>query len=170
MSLLNSGGKLFKVEQIPSEKWEFVINEIINYKNRKLIKISERFEDGNPIDLNVLKASQSSDRQRKLFDIIKNYISTDDLKDLKNEITVFLTRLDLEKNKNVKQNLKIDYLIKMIENIKGKVDVEALHSYLFNNKDNIDVALNMYESIKKFSEVKLTELENIIKFLNNMTT
>ncbi len=170
MSLLNSGGKLFKVEQIPSEKWEFVINEIINYKNRKLIKISERFEDGNPIDLNVLKASQSSDRQRKLFDIIKNYISTDDLKDLKNEITVFLTRLDLEKNKNVKQNLKIDYLIKMIENIKEKVDVEELHSYLFNNKDNIDVALNKYASIKKFSEEKLTELENIIKFLNNMTT
>lgn len=170
MSLLNSGGKLFKVEQIPSEKWEFVINEIINYKNRKLIKITEKFEDGTPIDLDVLKTSQSSDRERKLFSIIKDYISTDDLNDLKNKITIFLTRLDLEKNKNVVKNLKIDFFIKLIENIEGKVDIEELHSYLFNNKDNIDVALNMYESIKKFSEEKLTELEDLIKFLNNMTT
>ncbi len=170
MSLLNDRGQLFKVEQIPSEKWEFVIGEIINYKNRQLIKISENFEDGTPIDLNVLKASQSSDRERKFFEIIKNYISTDDLKNLQNKITVFLTRLDLEKNVNVKENLKIDYFINMIDIIKGKVDIEELHSFLFDKKDNIDVSLNMFDSVKKFCKEKLTELENIIKFLNNMTT
>ncbi len=166
--LVDQNGKFGKVEIISPENWEFIINKLISFRDTNIVKFDENYNDGSKIDLITLKESQSLDRERKLFEIIQNHISLENIESLINQITVFLAKLDLENNESVKKKLKLFQLMNMFNQIKELNEIEHLYDFLSNNDKKFSKVLEKYKILRDFSKDKLNKIENIINLCRNL--
>ena len=161
-SLVNKQGKLGKVELFDNAKWIYIIEKIVIFKDEKLMTIELKYEDETPIDLDSLMGSQSFDREQKLLNIMKKFSSITELIELDTNFNLFLTRLNLQKNKNVKAELGLNFFIELFKKLKNISDIELFYNFLHDNDEEITSNLIKFKITKHFFNSKLSTIEGIL--------
>ena len=161
-------GKIGKKERIPSKRWEFTIDKVIEFHEKKIIEINLEYNDGSPIDLYALKRSQSLDRDRKLKEILRNHTSSDKLVSLNNKIKLFLKGIKFDKNQEIIKKLGLEFLIEIISKLKKSETVDNVFELLDKNQDKLLPIFIYFDKLESFSEDKLSKLEEIISKYDNI--